>query len=192
MPNALVFQRGQRFGHLTILEVTDRRDGGAVLWRCQCDCGREALARAGGLSSGSNRSCGCAWRLKLMARNYRHGDYGSRLYRVWSMLRDRCGNPNARDFRNFGGRGVRLCEAWGDYSGFRAWALSHGYPTDLSIQLIDRTGNFEPANCCWAKAYNYRTPNKRRAGVTSAPAAKSPGRRRKVMEDGTMLEADTG
>ena len=122
------------------------------------------LARADQLAGGKTRSCGCAWRAALratlVARNHRHGGYGSRLYRIWAILRERCNSPRSRDYKNFGARGVSVCEAWNDFSGFRAWALDNGYADNLSVALIDRAGNFEPANCRWARSHNYRPPKK--------------------------------
>ena len=165
MPRTLAFAHGQRFGRLTVLGRTDQRARcGVILWLCRCDCGREPLARADQLAGGKTRSCGCAWRAALratlVARNHRHGGYGSRLYRIWAMLRERCNSPGSRDYKNFGARGVSVCEAWNDFSGFRAWALDNGYADNLSVALIDRAGNFEPANCRWARSHNYRPPKK--------------------------------
>lgn len=78
-----------------------------------------------------------------------HGCSGTRLYRIWKTMRQRCNNPNNKKYKNYGNRGIAICEEWNDFSKFHKWAISNGYSDNLSIDRIDVYGNYEPSNCRW-------------------------------------------
>lgn len=96
-----------------------------------------------------------------------HGDARrnnvTRLRKCWKQMKTRCYNPNAKDYKWYGGKGISICEEWlYDYSVFKTWALSHGYKESLSIDRIDSNGNYEPNNCRWV---NMRVQNQNKASV---------------------------
>lgn len=92
------------------------------------------------------------------SQNWKHGESGnktrSRLYVIWSNMKQRCNNPNNYTFRWYGGRGIIMCEEWDDYLNFKEWALSHGYSDDLTIDRIDPDGDYEPSNCQWISKHD--------------------------------------
>ena len=83
-------------------------------------------------------------------KRVKHGGKGTRLYRIWNCIKDRCFNINNQAFENYGGRGITICPEWtNDYIAFRDWALSNGYKENLQINRINNNGNYEPNNCNW-------------------------------------------
>ena len=95
---------------------------------------------------------------------YEERDTKNRLYRIWSEMKRRCENSDRPNYRNYGGRGIKVCQEWkNSFETFKEWALNNGYSDELSIDRIDNAGNYEPSNCHWvtvkAQANNKRSNN---------------------------------
>lgn len=78
-----------------------------------------------------------------------HGGSNSRLYNIWCLMRRRCEVPGSQDYSRYGGRGISVCDEWGDFAQFRKWADASGYSDSMTLDRIENSEGYEPSNCRW-------------------------------------------
>lgn len=150
---------------LTILhEVGKRGLSGSIVWMCKCDCGNIKPILGRSIRSGATVSCGCYNLNSLSSRVSTHGESKNRKktaeYNCWISIKDRCCNTKTKAYKDYGGRGIIICEKW-RYS-FDDFLEDMGRKPTIrhSIDRIDVNGNYEPSNCRWATAQE-QSKNKR-------------------------------
>lgn len=142
---------GDKVGRLTIVEKIKSEPNKGITWLCKCDCGNFTETRTALMNNGNTLSCGCLMR-EIASKNFTtHGFCVNKSaeYNAWQNMKSRCYNPNNDKYKNYGERGITVCERW--LHSFVNFFTDMGEkPTAKhSIERDDVNGNYEPSNCYW-------------------------------------------
>lgn len=148
----------QRFGRQVAVRPCGKNSHRNVLWLCRCDCGKEHIVPSGKLVQGKSRSCGCYANDLHISQLQTHGITTGgkpRTFTIWNGMKARCLNPKATSYKNYGGRGIGICDEWLTFANFHNWAIRNGYQDGLELDRADNDKGYCPENCRWvSKSYN--------------------------------------
>lgn len=147
---------GQIFSGWTVLRQVSK--GRSASWSCRCQCGTIRDVNQSNLISGISKNCGCIRREALSVRSTTHGMSRTREWRIWCNIISRCTNPNVESYKDYGGRGITVCERW--RNSFADFYADMGPSNGLDIDRKDNNGNYEPGNCHWV-SHKVNSRNKR-------------------------------
>lgn len=174
---------GTRFGRLTVIkEVAPRNKLRRIL--VVCDCGEEREVNLKDLRSSNTKSCGCLGSehiRQIGQNNITHGGTGTRLYKTWRAIKQRCTNPRCKDYSNYGGRGITICRSWSKFENFRDWALKNGYQDNLTIDRRNNDKGYSPKNCRWATPSQQSRNQRMRAGKSGFIGVRKNGKKWQVL-----------
>jgi len=151
---------GQRFSRLTVISFSDVTNQ-ATYWICKCDCGNITRVAGTHLKTGHTTSCGCFYK-ETRKGKLTHGQKNSTEYNSWNQMKGRCYNPNLKEYKHYGGRGITVCDRWiNSFENFFADMGKKPTPKHtLDRYPNNESGNYEPSNCRWA-TWEQQNRNKR-------------------------------
>ncbi len=168
-------ETGNKYGRLTVLREDGRAKNKAIQWRCTCQCGKETSTLGTSLRANRVSSCGCYHKEKTSKRNKSRSTHGLRshyLYKTFRGMTERCYNPKAINYNNYGGRGIRIHSSWKDPKGFITWIeVNLGKrPEGYTLDRVDPNGDYEPGNVKWSSrnTQNKNQRNRRRLYLLSS------------------------
>jgi len=168
MGRPIIDLTGLRFNRWLVVKIGNKL-GSQYKWVCQCDCGNVKEVLSNSLKTGDSKSCGCH-RDEILVSRAKHGLSDTRPMNTYVCMMARCYNPTGSSYKDYGGRGIGVCDRWRE-SFFNFWAdMEEGYSDELTLERVDPNQDYGPCNCKWIlfkdQCYNKTMRKDNTTGVT--------------------------
>lgn len=151
-----------KFGKLHIVNMLPNRKVFAT-----CECGNSKEFWITNILAGQSKSCGCLISESLKERNKTHGKSRTPTYQCWINMRSRCKFKSVTSFKDYGGRGIKVCDRW--INSFENFLADMGdKPDGMEIDRKDTNGNYTPENCQWSTPLDQSNNRRNNVIVTYA------------------------
>ena len=155
-----IIKSGDKFGKLTAIRFIEMRKNSTQYWLFRCECGNEKIIRVSSVRNKSVKSCGCL----IKNCGVRHGMYKTKTYSSWANMKSRCFGKNNQRYKNYGERGIKVCEEWLVFENFLNDMGER--PKGKSIDRIDNNRNYCKENCCWSDIFTQMNNTSRNHFIT--------------------------
>lgn len=152
MSKKIEIKNGEKYGFLTIIKeqlpIKNTHNRMIRKFLCKCDCGLMSTPTINALRTKRTTSCGCRIEINRTKSITKHGMYGSKVYLVWMNLIQRCTNPNNTTYKDYGGRGIKVCNEWLKFKNFYK---DMGEPKikNMTLERINNDLGYNKNNCKW-------------------------------------------
>lgn len=141
---------GQKKGRLFVVRPVRKEGIERLFYECLCDCGNTKIVGAQNLRRGLTQSCGCLHKDRTREASFKHGMSHTSIHNTWLSMIQRCTDPNCVAYKDYGGRGIKVCDEWKVFENF---FRDVGLPPQKGMTLDrypNNDGNYEPSNVRWA------------------------------------------
>jgi len=144
-----IIKKGDRFNRLVAIKFVEMRGKpNQQCWSFRCDCGTDKVIKVNSVKNGNTSSCGCLFMeriTKMGKKSKTHGMKGTRIYSIWNGMKQRCTNKKVKEYKDYGGRGIKVCERWLKFENF--YEDMGDIPKGKTLDRIDNNGNYCKKNC---------------------------------------------